>query len=41
MRYGKGAVLGLPSKDRICFSDKGDFCLSELKFLSVIKGADL
>ena len=41
IKYGKGAVLGINAKDRVCFSPEGTYCLHNLKFLSVVKGVDL
>lgn len=41
MQYGKGKVLGNPSRDRACFSSSDSSCLSKFGFLTIIKAADV
>ena len=40
IQYGKGAIAGYPSKDRVCF-EKDKNCVDNMSFLSVIKAKDV
>ena len=41
LEYGQGSISGHPSQDRGCFSSDPSACISDLNFLTVVKGKDL
>ena len=41
IEYGRGAVIGHPSTDRLCFTSGEDHCVHDISFLTVVKAADL
>jgi len=40
LQYGKGAVAGHPSTDRVCFAENKE-CVENMSFLSVISSRDV
>jgi hypothetical protein len=41
LQYGKGAIIGHPATERVCFSGNNTHCLDNFGFLTVVNSADL
>lgn len=41
IQYGKGAIAGHPSQDRMCFNSKEESCIEGMSFLTVVKAKDI
>jgi hypothetical protein len=41
LSYGRGAIIGHPSTDRICFNEGESYCLHDVSFLTVVKAKDI
>lgn len=41
LKYGKGAIMGHPATDKVCFSGDNTHCLDNFGFLTVVNSADL
>jgi hypothetical protein len=41
IQYGRGAIAGHPSQDRMCFNSQDESCIDGMSFLTVVKAKDI